>query len=192
MHAAATPSHRAGRSSAILLFALGALLMGCAPKAGVQAPLPKRGDPVRVTTGDYTEVYEFREMRGDVLVVESKSGENLLSIPLASVDELEAVVGHRSRAQNGIAGAGGGLLFGAGFGVLMGLVSSASCQGLLCDPGFSAAIGAAGLGALGASLGLIFGTAGSTRVWAPVDSSALEVQAHASPGAVGLQLSWRP
>lgn len=177
----------------ILPFILIGLVLGsCAPKAGVRAPLPVRGDTVRVTSGGRRAVHEFHELRGDVLVVES--GDSLRRFPLASVDSLEALVGRRSRARNAVAGLGGGFLIGGGFGAVTGLVSSTSCQpdDWFCGPGFNAAAGAVVFGALGATLGLIVGTANPTTVWAPVESTALDVQADASTGGFGLRLSWRP
>jgi hypothetical protein len=196
MHPAPKQSHRPSRRSRILLLTLGGLLVGCAQKSGVQAPVPVRGDPVRVTTGDHREVHWFRELRGEVLVVRSGSGGDLLSIPLASVDGLEAVVAHRSRGSNALRGAAWGLGFGAGVGALLGLASGTSCgpnDWFCTTPAGGAAIGALFLGGLGGPLGLIIGAANPTfPVWAPVEPSALEVRAHASVDGLGLQLSWRP
>jgi hypothetical protein len=197
MTAATTQSHRPGRRSRILLLTVGGLLVGCAPKSAVRAPVPVRGDPVRVTTGDYRQVYEFKELRGDVLVLHSETSDDPLSIPLASVDELEAVVGHRSRG-NALRGAGWGLAVGAAVGAFLGsAMTQSSCDFLefFCSTApaeENAAVGAIALGVLGAPIGLIIGAANRPAVWAPVDSTALQIQAHASPGGFGLQLSWQP
>lgn len=198
MHAAAARAHQGGRRLLTLPLAVAGLLLGsCAGKSGVQAPLPVRSDPVRVTIGDHRRVYEFRELRGEVLVLHSEGGDDPLSIPLASVDNLESVVGHRSRGSNALRGAAWGLVFGAGVGAGLGLASGSNpCSpnsGFCAAPEGDAAIGAIVLGRLGATLGLIIGIAHPpTPVWAPVESTALDVQAHASAGELGLQLSWRP
>lgn len=186
-------AHQNPCRSLILPFSLVGLLAGaCGPKAMVRAPIPVPGDRVRVTTGDHRVVYEFREVRGDVLVVQS--GDHLFSVPLASVDELEAVAEHRSRTQNAMAGAGIGLVVGGGVGALMGLALSSSCgpNDWLCgDPAASAAVGAMGLGCIAVPLGLIIGTVSSTAVWRPVESTAFRVQAGAT-GGLGVVLRWRP
>jgi hypothetical protein len=194
MQAATTPSHRAGWRW--LPLALGALLVGCAPKSVSvvwTTPRPVRGDPVRVTTGDHREVYEFRQLGDDVLVVERGSGADL-SIPLASVDELEVVVGHQRRT---VLGGVVGLAVGAGFGALMGRRVFPECdpdqslQIMCLDDAEARTLGAVIAGGIGAGVGALIGSK-PTAVWAPVDSTALQIQAHASPGGLGLQLSWRP
>jgi hypothetical protein len=193
MRAAATPSHRAGWRW--LPLALGALLVGCAPKSVSVVwtrPHPIRGDPVRVATGNHREVYEFRELRGDVLVV--KNGDDPVSIPLASVDGLEVVVGHQRRT---VLGGVVGLAVGAGFGALMGRRVFPECdpdqslQIMCLDDAEARTLGAVIAGGIGAGVGALIGSK-PTAVWAPVDSTALQIQAHASPGGLGLQLSWRP
>lgn len=193
MRAAATPSHRAGWRW--LLLALGALLVGCAPKSvSVVWTTPRliRGDPVRVATGDHRDVYEFRELRGDVLVV--KNGDDPVSIPLASVDGLEVVVGHQRRtALGGVVG----FAVGAGFGALIGRRVFPGCDPdqwlrIMClDDGEARTLGAIIAGGIGAGVGAIIGSK-PTAVWAPVDATAMQLQAHASAGGLGLQVSWRP
>jgi hypothetical protein len=191
MQTATTQSHRSGRRLRILLLPLEGLLVGCAPKSAVQAPVPVRGDPVRVTSGHHRVVYEFRELRADVLVVEK--WDYSVSIPRASVDELEAVVWHRSRGSNALRGAAWGFGVGAAVGAILGAVAHPGCNPMFClSQAETAAVSAGMFGGLGAPLGPIVGAISPTAVWAPVESSALEVNANASPGGLGLQLNWRP
>lgn len=190
MHAA--QSHPAGRRWLILPLALGAVLVGCAPKAGVQAPLPVRGDTVRVTAGDYREVLTFQELQEGDLVLEGEGF--VVNLPLDSIDGLETVVGHQRRS---ILGALVGLGVGAGFGALMGRGVFAECAPddwlrISCLSDREArTVGAIIGGWVGAGVGILIGSS-PTAVWAPVDASSLKVQAQASAGGLGLQLSWRP
>lgn len=200
MQPATHQSRRVGRQSLVLSLTLGTVLTGCAPKSAMKAPLPVWGDSVRVTIGDHRAVHEFRELRGDVLMVQNPKGGGPLTIPLADVYDLEVVVGN-NWAGNVIGLGVIGLLVGTGIGAWL----ASSTSGGSCEGGDPCGIGSLGfslgraisLTVVGGGVGMALGSAvGSAMrpepIWAPVDSTALDVHAYLVPDGFGIQLSWRP
>lgn len=187
--------HSTGGARGLAIFLATSFFAGAATAAAQTAP-PVRGDSVQVTIAGKAGIYEFREVRGDTLMI--ASGGTVWTVPLATVDRLE--VGTREQTSRGgraLRAAGWGLLVGAGTGAVMGYASGGSGENcsMVCLSREETALLAAGtFGVVGGGLGLLLGGLGSPGWrWEAVDVDRLTVEVGPAGGSgIGLGVTWHP
>ena len=155
------------------------------PAANAPAVRAAAGAPTRVLVGRIARIDER------VLILSDASGPPT-EILLSDVQNLELSVGeHRNAGRGALIGGGVGMLVGA----VAGAIEGGQCEGDWFCPGAGggAALGAIGLGGIGAAVGLGIGALVKTERWSEVSSRrwGLTVQPGRGAARGGVELGVR-